>query len=63
MSEVLPLMLTPENFPKHLIHHKTLLAENYEGFLSLSKLTSLSYGQGLYRAKRGNYGRAYRKKA
>ncbi|MBE6413579.1 MAG: DNA polymerase III subunit alpha [Verrucomicrobiaceae bacterium] len=48
-------MLTPENFPKHLIHHKTLLAENYEGFLSLSKLTSLSYEQGLYRRPRVDY--------
>ncbi|MBO5254477.1 MAG: DNA polymerase III subunit alpha [Opitutales bacterium] len=48
-------MLTPENFPKHLIHHKTLLAENYEGFLSLSKLTSLSYENGLYRRPRIDY--------
>lgn len=48
-------LLTPENFPKNLIHHKTLLAENYEGFLSLSKLTSLSYEQGLCRRARVDY--------
>ena len=48
-------MLSPENFPKNLIHHKTLLAENYEGFLSLSKLTSLSYEEGFFRRPRIDY--------
>ena len=33
-------MLKPENYPKFQIHHKTLLAQNYEGFLSLAKLSS-----------------------
>lgn len=48
-------ILTPENFPKNLIHHKTLLAENYEGFLNLSKLSSISYEEGFYRKPRIDY--------
>ena len=49
-------LLTPANYPKNLIHHKTLLAENYEGFLSLSKLTSISYSEdGFYRRPRIDY--------
>ena len=47
-----PSMLKPENFPKYQIHHKTLLAKNYEGFLNLAKLTSLSYEKGYYRKPR-----------
>ncbi len=41
-------MLKPENFPRNQIHHKTLIAKNYKGFLSLSKLTSESYERGMY---------------
>lgn len=48
-------ILTPANYPQNLIHHKTLLAENYDGFLSLSKLTSISYEEGLYRRPRIDY--------
>ena len=47
-----PSMLKPENFPKYQIHHKTLLAKNYEGFLNLAKLTSLSDEKGYYRKPR-----------
>ena len=47
-----PGMLKPDNFPKHQIHHKTLLAKNYEGFLNLAKLTSESYARGFYRRPR-----------
>lgn len=47
-----PSMLKPENFPKYQIHHKTLLAQNYEGFLNLAKLTSESYARGFYRKPR-----------
>ena len=45
-------MLQPQNFPKFQIHHKTLLAQNYEGFLNLAKLTSESYLKGFYRRPR-----------
>ena len=48
-------VLTPENFPQNLIHHKTLLAENYEGYLNLAKLSSLSYEEGFYRKPRIDY--------
>ena len=48
-------MLSPENYPRNQIHHKTLLAENYEGFLSLAKLTSISYSDGFYRRPRIDY--------
>lgn len=41
-------MLRPENFPRNQIHHKTLLAKNYEGFLNLAKLSSLSFEKGMY---------------
>lgn len=47
-----PSMLKPENYPKYQIHHKTLLAKNYEGFLNLAKLTSESYARGFYRKPR-----------
>lgn len=45
-------MLKPENYPKFQIHHKTLLAQNYEGFLSLAKLSSESFERGFYRKPR-----------
>ena len=48
-------MLSPENYPRNQIHHKTLLAENYEGFLSLAKLTSISYSDGFYIRPRIDY--------
>jgi len=47
-----PSMLKPQNYPKYQIHHKTLLARNYEGFLNLAKLTSESYERGYYRKPR-----------
>ena len=47
-----PALLTPQNYPKLQIHHKTLLAQNYEGFLNLAKLTSESYARGFYRKPR-----------
>ena len=47
-----PSMLNPQNYPKYQIHHKTLLARNYEGFLNLAKLTSESYERGYYRKPR-----------
>lgn len=47
-----PTMLKPENYPKYQIHHKTLLAKDYEGFLNLAKLTSESYSRGFYRKPR-----------
>ncbi len=45
-------LLTPENYPHLQIHHKTLLAKNYEGFLNLAKLTSESFSRGWYRKPR-----------
>ena len=42
-------MLSPENYPKFQIHHKTLIAQNYEGFCNLAKLTSESYIRGFFR--------------
>ena len=47
-----PSLLNPQNYPKYQIHHKTLLARNYEGFLNLAKLTSESYERGFYRKPR-----------
>lgn len=47
--------LRPSDFPRFLIHHKTLLAKNYEGFLNLAKLTSESYERGFYRKPRIDY--------
>lgn len=43
-----PGLLRPENFPKNQIHHKTLIAQNYEGFLNLAKITSEAYTRGFY---------------
>lgn len=45
-------MLTPANFPKYQINHKTLLAKNYTGYLNLAALTSLSFENGFYRKPR-----------
>ncbi len=39
-------MHSPENYPSNQIYHKTLLAENYEGILSLAKLTNISCEDG-----------------
>ena len=45
-------MLSPENFPKYQIHHQTILAQNYKGYLNLAKLSSESYLRGFYRKQR-----------
>lgn len=50
-----PSSLTPELFPKFQIHHKTLLAKDYKGFLNLAKLTSESFERGYYRKPRIDY--------
>lgn len=47
-----PSMLRPENYPQFQIHHKTLIAKDYSGFLNLAKLTSESYERGFYRKPR-----------
>ncbi len=47
-----PALLTPAHYPKLQIHHKTLLAKDYEGFLNLAKLTSESFERGYYRKPR-----------
>ncbi len=44
-----PSTFTLEDYPKYQIHHKTLLAQNYEGFLNLVRLTSESYLRGLFK--------------
>ena len=41
-------MLSPENFPRYQIFHKTLIAKNYEGYLNLAKLSSEAYLRGMY---------------
>ncbi len=48
-------LLTPENFPKYQIHHKTLIAQNYEGFLNLSKMVSEASVRGFYRRPRVDF--------
>jgi len=40
--------LRPDNFPKFQIHHKTLIAQNYEGFLNLAKIVSGAYVNGFH---------------
>jgi len=40
--------LGPENFPKHQIHHKTLIAKNFKGYQNLVKLVSEAHTQGMY---------------
>jgi len=40
--------LQPEDFPKHQIHHKTILAKDYEGYQNLSKMISKAHTEGQY---------------
>lgn len=40
--------LGPENFPKHQIHHKTLIAKNFTGYQNLVKLISNAHTEGVY---------------
>lgn len=47
-----PSLLKPENFPKYQIHHQTLLAKNFTGYLNLAKLSSESYERGFFRRPR-----------
>ncbi len=49
MFETDPSMFSPKDYPKYQIHHKTLLAQNYEGYLNLAKLTTESYSRGFFR--------------
>ncbi len=39
---------SPEDFPQHQIHHKGLIAANFEGYQNLSKLISLAHTEGHY---------------
>ncbi|MGF1452542.1 MAG: DNA polymerase III subunit alpha [Opitutales bacterium] len=43
-----PEDLRPEHFPKHQIHHKTILARNMEGYRNLCKLVSKGHLYGQY---------------
>jgi DNA polymerase III subunit alpha len=40
--------LGPENFPRHQIHHKTLIAKNFTGYQNLVKLVSDAHLNGMY---------------
>ncbi|MCB1123607.1 MAG: DNA polymerase III subunit alpha, partial [Verrucomicrobiae bacterium] len=40
--------LHPEDFPKYQIHHKTILARDYEGYRNLSELISKAHTEGQY---------------
>ncbi|MEM7672212.1 MAG: DNA polymerase III subunit alpha [Verrucomicrobiota bacterium] len=40
--------LSPEDFPRHQIHHKTLIAKNFKGYQNLSKLVSDAHINGQY---------------
>jgi DNA polymerase-3 subunit alpha len=40
--------LGPQDFPKHQIHHKTLIARNFEGYQNLVKLVSDAHEHGMY---------------
>ena len=40
--------LQPEDFPKYQIHHKTILAKDFEGYQNLSKLISSAHTEGQY---------------
>jgi DNA polymerase III subunit alpha len=40
--------LRPSDFPKHQIHHKTILAESFEGYQNLSRLVSKAHIEGVY---------------
>jgi len=38
----------PEDFPKYQIHHKGVIARNFEGYQNLSKLVSKAHTEGMY---------------
>ncbi|MCZ6672575.1 MAG: DNA polymerase III subunit alpha [Verrucomicrobia bacterium] len=40
--------LQPEDFPKYQIHHKTILAKDFEGYQNLSKMISKAHTEGQY---------------
>ena len=40
--------LQPADFPKHQIHHKTVLCRDFEGYQNLSKLVSEAHTKGQY---------------
>ncbi|MGB0371441.1 MAG: DNA polymerase III subunit alpha [Opitutales bacterium] len=40
--------LSPEDFPRYQIHHKTLIAKNFKGYQNLSKLVSDAHINGQY---------------
>lgn len=40
--------LGPEDYPKHQIHHKTLIAKNFTGYQNLVKLISDAHVNGMY---------------
>lgn len=40
--------LSPEDFPRNQIHHKTILAKNFKGYQNLSKLVSDAHIHGQY---------------
>lgn len=40
--------LGPEHFPRNQIHHKGLLASDFEGYQNLSKLVSKAHTEGMY---------------
>ncbi|MCH8473877.1 MAG: DNA polymerase III subunit alpha [Opitutales bacterium] len=42
----------PEDFPRYQIHHKTILAKNFEGYQNLCKLISEAHVEGFYRRPR-----------
>ena len=40
--------LKPEDFPRHQIHHKTLIAKDFEGYQNLVRLVSDAHVNGVY---------------
>lgn len=40
--------LQPSDFPKHQIHHKTILAQDFEGYQNLSRMVSKAHTEGVY---------------
>lgn len=40
--------LQPQDFPKNQIHHKTILAKDFEGYRNLSKMISKAHTEGQY---------------
>lgn len=40
--------LSPGQFPKHQIHHKTLLARDFEGYQNLARMVSKAHTEGMY---------------